>query len=323
MSTTEHRHLGSTGLSVPPVCVGTSALGSFPAQYGYDVDERTAIDTILAALDSEFTFIDTSNEYGGGDSERRIGRAIAERGGLPSGALVATKVDPLPRTTDFSGARVRRSVDESIERLGLDTLPLVYLHDPEKISFDEATGPGGAVEAMLDLRAQGVIEHLGVAGGPIELELAYLRTGFFDVVLSHNRWTLVDSSADELIDECAARGVGFVNAAPFGGGMLARGPAAVPTYCYAPAAPDVLGRVEAIESLCRDHDVPLAAAALQFSTRDARVASTIVGMSRPDRPEQTRQLLGVSVPDELWAALDPLIKPGRAGIQTGSSSREV
>jgi len=306
------------------VCVGTSALGSFPAQYGYEVDERTAVDTILAALDSGFTFIDTSNEYGnGGDSERRIGRAIAEHGGLPAGALVATKVDPVPGTTDFSGARVRRSVEESIERLGLDRLPLVYLHDPEKITFSEATGPGGAVEALVDLRAQGVIEYLGVAAGPIDLELAYLRTGVFEVVLSHNRWTLVDSSAEPLIAECVERGVGFVNAAPFGGGMLVRGPDVVPTYCYAPIGPEVIERVRAIEALCGEHGVPLAAAALQFSTRDPRVASTVVGMSRPERVAQTRDLLDVHVPDELWAALEPLIVPGRAGVHTSAPSREV
>ncbi len=321
----EMRDLGSTGVRVPTVCVGTSALGSFPAQYGYEVDERTAIDTIVQALTSGNTFIDTSNEYGnGGDSERRIGAALRELGGTPPGALIATKVDPVPGTSDFSGARVRRSVEESRERLGLDVLPLVYLHDPEKITFEEATGPDGAVDALLDLQREGVITHLGVAGGPIGLEIAYLRTGAFQVVLSHNRYTLVDSSAVTLIEECERAGVGFVNAAPFGGGMLVRGPDAVPTYCYAPAGPDVLARVRTMESLCAQHHVPLAAAALQFSTRDPRVASTVVGMSTPDRIEQTRRLLDVSVPEELWAALEPLAAVGRHGFQAVStSSREV
>ncbi|WP_454296443.1 aldo/keto reductase [Salana multivorans] len=309
------RPLGTTGRTVPPICVGTSALGSFPAQYGYEVDERTAIDTILAALDSDFPFIDTSNEYGGGASERRIGRAIAENGGLPPGALVATKVDPLPGTTDFSGSRVRASVEESRERLGLDVLPLVYLHDPEKITFEEATGPGGALEALLELQASGVVEHLGVAGGPIDLELAYLRTGSFQVVLSHNRYTLVDSSAEELIAECAERGVGFVNAAPFGGGMLVRGPDAVPRYCYQPAGEEVIARVRRMEEVCADHGVPLAAAALQFSTRDERVASTVVGMSSPERLAQVRDLLETPIPEGLWSDLADLVAPGRTGFR--------
>src|SRR5215217_383369 len=308
------RELGTTGLRVPSVCVGTSALGSFPAQYGYEVDEQTAVATVLAALDSPFRFIDTSNEYGGGASERRIGTAIAARGGLPVDALVATKVDPVPGTTDFSGDRVRRSVEESRERLGLDVLPLVYLHDPEKITFEQAMAPGGPVRALRELQDQGVITHLGVAGGPIDLELAYVRTGEFQVVLSHNRYTLVDTSAEPLIEEAARRGVGFVNAAPFGGGMLVRGPDAVPTYCYAPAGADVLDRVRRMEALCAEHGVPLAAAALQFSTRDPRVASTVVGMSSPDRLEQTSRLLEHPVPDSLWEALEPLVREGRAGF---------
>jgi D-threo-aldose 1-dehydrogenase len=310
----EIRELGTTGWRVPTVCVGTSALGSFPAQYGYEVDERTAVDTIVAALDSPFTFIDTSNEYGGGASERRVGLAIAERGGLPAGALVATKVDPLPGTTDFSGDRVRRSVEESRERLGLDVLPLVYLHDPEKITFEEAMAPGGAVAALTELQEQGVIAHLGVAGGPIDLELEYVRTGLFQVVLSHNRYTLVDSSAEALLQEATSRSMGVVNAAPFGGGMLVRGPDVVPTYCYAPAGRDVLDRVRAMEALCREHDVPLAAVALQFSTRECRIASTVVGMSSPDRIEQTHRLLDTPVPESLWEALAPLVREGRDGF---------
>jgi D-threo-aldose 1-dehydrogenase len=87
-------------------------------------------------------------------------------------------------------------VEESLERLGLDRLQLVYLHDPEKISFEAGTAAGGPLEALLELRDQGVIRHLGVAGGPIDLELKYLATGVFDVVISHNRYTLVDQTAE-------------------------------------------------------------------------------------------------------------------------------
>lgn len=135
------RQFGTTDLRVSEICVGTSALGSFPAQYGYEVSDETAVATIARVFEGPYTFIDTSNEYGGGDSERRIGTAIAQAGGVPEGVVVATKVDPLPGSTDFSGERVRRSVEESRERLGLDVLPLVYLHDPEKITFEEATAP--------------------------------------------------------------------------------------------------------------------------------------------------------------------------------------
>jgi D-threo-aldose 1-dehydrogenase len=306
--------LGRTGLTVSDVCVGTSALGSFPAQYGYEVDTETAVATIHRVFEGPFTFIDTSNEYGGGESEKRIGQAIREHGGVPEGFVVATKVDPIPGTTDFSGDRVRRSVEESLDRLGLDRLPLVYLHDPEKITFEEGVAPGGPLEALIALRDEGVIGHLGVAGGPIDLELQYLATEAFDAVISHNRFTLVDQSAEPLLDDAQARGVAFVNAAPFGGGMLVKGPDAVPTYCYAPVSDEVLDRVRLMEALCAEHGVPLAAAALQFSLRDPRVTSTIVGMSEPKRVEQTVELAGFEIPDALWDALLPIAHRGRAGV---------
>jgi len=309
------RQLGTTPLSVSPICVGTSALGSFPAQYGYAVDTDTAVATVKTVFDGPFNFIDTSNEYGGGDSERRIGQAIREHGSVPEGFVIATKVDPLPGSSDFSGDRVRRSVEESLERLGLDVLPLVYLHDPEKISFDEGVAAGGPLETLIQLRDEGIVKYLGVAGGPIDLELKYLATGVFDAVISHNRYTLVEQTAEPLLDDAQARGVAFINAAPFGGGMLVKGPKAVPTYCYAPVSQATLLRVEAMERLCTDFGVPLAAAALQFSTRDERVTSTIVGMSEPSRIAQTVELLDFAIPDQLWEALLPLARVGRDGIE--------
>jgi D-threo-aldose 1-dehydrogenase len=308
------KQLGRTDLTVSDVCVGTSALGSFPAQYGYEVDTETAVATIRRVFEGPFTFIDTSNEYGGGDSEKRIGQAIRDNGGVPDGVVVATKVDPIPGTTDFSGDRVRRSVEESLERLGLDKLPLVYLHDPEKITFEEGVAPGGPLEALIDLRDQGVIDYLGVAGGPIDLELQYLATEAFDAVISHNRFTLVDQSAEPLLDDAQARGVAFVNAAPFGGGMLVKGPDAVPTYCYAPVSDEVLQRVRRMEALCAEYGIPLAAAALQFSLRDQRVTSTIVGMSEPKRVAQTAELAHLEIPGVLWDELLPIARLGRAGV---------
>ncbi|MCB1498565.1 MAG: aldo/keto reductase [Bauldia sp.] len=311
----EKRTLGRTSLPVTPLCVGTSALGSFPEQYGYAVGTDVAVATIRRTFAGPINFIDTSNEYGhGGDSERRIGIAIREAGGLPPGFVLATKVDPLPGSSDFSGDRVRRSVEESLERLGLERLQIVYLHDPEKMTFEAGMASGGAVEAMVKMRDEGVIAHLGVAGGPIDLMLRYLSTDLFDSIISHNRYTLVDQSAEPLIETCMARDVGFVNAAPYGGGMLVKGPDAVPRYCYAPASAATLTRVRAMEALCKAHDVPLAAAALQFSTRDARVASTIVGMSTPARLDETLALLDHPIDETLWAELRPFIEPGRSGV---------
>jgi len=309
------RSLGKTGLSVTPICVGTSALGNFPAQYGYTVSDEAALATMARVFEGPFNFIDTSNEYGnGGDSERRIGAAIARADGLPKGTVLATKVDPLPGSRDFSGDRVRRSVEESLERLGLKKLQLVYLHDPEKISFEEGMASGGPVEAMVDLHKRGMIEHLGVAGGPIDLMLRYLATDLFEAVISHNRYTLVDQSAEPLIAESVKRNVAFVNAAPYGGGMLVKGPDVVKKYCYAPASEATLARVREMKKLCDEAGVPLAAAALQFSLRDPRVTSTIVGMSEPKRVDETVRLSEWPIPDLLWTKLLALAVVGHNGV---------
>jgi D-threo-aldose 1-dehydrogenase len=136
--------LGATGLRITELCIGTSPLASMPQLYGYEVTEERAVATVDAVLDGPVTFIDTSNGYGhDGSAERRIGVALGKRGGLPPGAVLATKVDPDPRTGDFSGARVRASLAESLERLGLERIQLLHLHDPERIGFDEAIAPGG------------------------------------------------------------------------------------------------------------------------------------------------------------------------------------
>jgi hypothetical protein len=138
---------------------------------------------VLAAFESPVNFIDTSNGYGeDGLAERRIGAAIRQAGGLPSHVVLATKVDPDPRTGDFSGDRVRASVEESMERLGVEKIALLHLHDPERISFEEGVAPGGPVESLVDLRERGLVDHLGVAGGPVRLLQQYLDTGEFEVV---------------------------------------------------------------------------------------------------------------------------------------------
>jgi D-threo-aldose 1-dehydrogenase len=210
---------------------------------------------------------------------------------------------------DYSGAQIRRSVEESCERLHMKHLPLVFLHDPEKITFEESMRPDGAVPALIDLRDRGIIGHLGVAGGPVDLMRRYLETKHFEVLITHNRYTLLDRSASALIEECHELGVAVVNGAPFGGGMLARGPAVEPRYCYRPAPEAVRKKAEEIEAVCRGYGVPLAAAALQFSMREPRIVSTIVGATRPERVKQALALAALETPEDLWKELDPLAVP--------------
>lgn len=299
----ERRPLGRTGLEVTPVCLGCSGLGGMPEIFGYDVPRERAIATVRRMLDGPLTFLDTSAGYANGESERRIGEAIRDHGGLPAGVVLATKVDPDPETGGYQAADVRRVAEHSLERLGIDRFDLLYLHDPETIGFARSMASKGPVEELVRLRDEGIARHLGVAGGPIEMLQAFLRTGVFEVVLTHNRFTLVDRSAEPLLDDAVAAGIGVVNGAVFGGGILAKGPDAFGKYAYEDASPALLDRVREIDAVCRRYDVPLGAAALRFSMREPRITSTVTGLSRPERVDEIVGWATMPIPDELWKEL--------------------
>lgn len=296
--------LGQTGLAVTSICMGGSLLGSMPTVFGYEYSEDQAIATVSAMFLSPINFLDTAAGYSDGESERRIGLAIRGAGGLPPDFVLASKADPDFVTGAFSGDQVARCAEASLARLGVASLPLYYLHDPENISFEFAMARDGPVERLIQLKQEGVVGAIGVAGGPIDLLERYVRTDAFDVVLTHNRYTLLEQAARPLIALAVDRGIGVVNAAPFGGGILAKGSKAMTKYAYRPAPAAMLERLRSIEQLCADFGIELAAAALQFSLRDSRISATVATMSSPDRIEQTLRLAGVDIPEAFWAALD-------------------
>jgi D-threo-aldose 1-dehydrogenase len=302
------RLLGSTGLQVTPICIGSAPLGSMPETFAYEVPEERALATVRAFFAGPFNFLDTAASYGDGESERRIGIVLGELGGLPPDFVLATKADRDMQTGIFTGAQMRRSVERSLRLLGLEQLQLVYLHDPEHISFEEAMQPGGPVEVLQQCKEEGLIAHLGVAGGPIDMMIRFVETGLFETAISHNRFTLLNREAEPLWEVCTRLGVAALNAAPYGSGILAKGPGAYPRYMYNQASPDLLRRAWQMEEACERHGLPLAAAALQFSLRDARIASTIVGITRPERLAETLTLAQQPIPDELWAVLDSIYR---------------
>ncbi|RLP76811.1 aldo/keto reductase [Mycetocola tolaasinivorans] len=303
------RPLGVTGLLVSPVTLGGGPLGSMPENFGYAVSERAGIDLVRAVLASEIRSIDTANGYSQGESERRIGIAIAEQGGLPDDVLVMTKVDALDR--DFSADRVRRSLAESRERLGVEVLPMVHLHDPEYFDFAEIAGPGGAIEALVDARERGEVGHIGLAGGDVHQMSRYLELGMFEVLLVHNRFTLVDRSANGLVDRARELGVGVVNAAVLGGGILADVTGTRTDYGYRPASPETLHAIAEMRRVCANWDTDLATAAVAFSVRDTRFATTIVGISKPERIAGAIAAASLDRPEEFWQELDALLPDSR------------
>ena len=302
-----NRPLGNTSLLVSPLCFGCAPLGDMPETFGFSVAKERAHETLRAAFGSPVNFLDTAASYGDGEAEKRIGEVMRELGGVPPGYVVATKADRDLSTGDFSGEQMRRSVERSLRLLGMDKLPLVYLHDPEHASYEDIMAPGGAVEILLGLKEEGVIEHLGVAGGPVDLMIRYVETGIFEAVITHNRYTLINRTAEPLLERAVELSVPLLNAAPYGSGILAKGPDAYARYAYQDAPQELIETVRGMSEVCAEYDIPLAAAALQFSMKDPRVVSTIVGLSRPERVQQTIDLATHPVPDELWPHLEALV----------------
>src|SRR5918998_5487477 len=291
---------GQTALFVPPIAVGCAPIGNMPEAFGYGVTEEDARATINTALDSPIPYIDTAALYGDGESERRVGLVLRERGGLPANAFLQTKQGRDPENADYSGETVKRRMERSLDLLGVDRIEVVYLHDQEWTTFEAAMAPGGPIDVLQQFRDQGVIGHLGVAGGPIPVQIQYIETGLFDAVIHHNRYTLLNRSAEPLIDAAVARGMAVFKTGPYRRGMLVKGPDAYPRYAYQQASAEMIDRVHRFAAIAEQHGVPLPAVALQFSTRDPRITATIVGMSRPERIAETIRYLTRSIPDALW-----------------------
>jgi D-threo-aldose 1-dehydrogenase len=294
------RKLGKTDLMVPPIAIGCAPIGNMPDTFAYGVTTEDAVATIKAALASPIDYIDTAALYGDGESERRVGLTLKELGGLPEGAVLQTKAGRDPSNDDFSGETVKRRLERSLQLLGVDKLQIVFLHDPEWTTLKDAMAPGGPVEVLRSYQEQGVIDYLGVAGGPIDVETQYLETGIFDAVITHNRYSLLNQSADSLIEFASSKGFAVLNAAPYGSGMLAKGAGAYSRYAYQEASPELIERYEVLSEISSRYGVPLQAVALKFSSKDPRITATIVGMSKPERVQQTIDYHLVEIPHALW-----------------------
>lgn len=305
-------------VSTPPsslarIAVGTSSLGTSTA-VGSE-DEARAIATAIALLTCGEVPVDTSNNYAAGRSEAVLGaalRALSAEERAAASARIITKVDRDPDTGRFDADRVRHSIEESLTRLGIDRVSLLHLHDPYSVGFAEAMAAGGAVEALTRLRDEGIAERIGIAAGPVPLLRRYVETGIFDALLCHNRFTLVDHSADSLFRAAKARGMEVFNAAPFGAGLLAHGPSPDARYAYALASEELRQWTRELERLCQAHGISLPAAALQYSLRSPLIDRTVVGISSIRRLDELRALCATDVPEDFWedvTALPPAPSP--------------
>jgi D-threo-aldose 1-dehydrogenase len=229
---------------------------------------------------------------------------IKARGGIPKGFVISSKLDRDMDTLKFDAAQARRSLEESLTALNVDHIQLLHLHDPEHAaSLSEITGKNGAIAELFRMKDEGLATAVGLAAGNVDIMMPLLRDWDFDALITHNRFTLVNRNAEAMMDLAMQRGIAVLNAAPYAAGVLAKGSATHIRYVYQDATPEMLAPVKRVEEICARHGIAPGAAALQFSMRDPRVLSTMVGISKPERVAQTIAWAKQAIPQAAWDEL--------------------
>ncbi|WP_411720832.1 aldo/keto reductase [Mycetocola sp.] len=288
------------------------------------IHEDMAWEILQTAWDVGIRYFDTAPHYGLGLSERRLGAFLATK--PRDQFVVSTKVGrllvPHPegaaeldsehnfaipadhrRVWDFSADGIRSSVEESLDRTGLDRFDVLYLHDPERHDLKE--GLDVAIPALAHFRDQGMTRAVGVGSMDTGALLASANTGAIDLLMVAGRYTLAEQPAlADVVPACRAHGVGIVNASVFNSGLLAtEHPDADTRYEYGDVPQALLERVQAIAGVCRDVGVALPAAALHYTLRDDTVRSIVIGGSKPEQLRRNAAWMAEAVPEELWTAL--------------------
>ncbi|MFE7549300.1 aldo/keto reductase [Streptomyces gardneri] len=308
--------LGRSTVQVSELAFGAAGIGNLFTP----VTDAEAEQAVHAAWEVGIRYFDTAPHYGLGLSEQRLGAALRSR---PRGEYVlSTKVgrvlDPAPTTGgddlahgfavpathrrrwDFSARGVRQSIEESLERLGLDRIDIAYLHDPDDHAQHALTQ---AYPELARLRAEGTLGAIGIGMNRTELLTRFIRETDIDTVLLAGRYSLLDQSGlDELLPLAADRGVGVVIGGVFNSGLLAD-PRPGATFDYGTAPAHLVARALDLKSVCERHGVPLRAAALRFPFGHPAVASVLVGTRSAAEVRDTATMLRHPVPDTLWADL--------------------
>ncbi|MEV5710237.1 aldo/keto reductase [Actinoallomurus sp. NPDC052274] len=304
----ERRRLGRSPVEVTTLSFGGAAIGGLYAP----VSDADATAAVRRAQERGIGYFDTAPHYGAGRGERRMGAALTGE------YVLSTKVgrllvplgpgeppepegfaDPPPyrRVWDWSADGVRRSLEESLKRLGADRVDVVYLHDPDD---HEEEVYATAYPALAALRDEGVVGAIGAGMNRTPMLTRLVERLDLDVVLCAGRYTLLDRSAEEdLLPACARRGTSVVAGGVYNSGLLAGGT----TYDYAPAPPELRERVARLERICAEHGVPLRAAALRFPLRHPAVASVLVGCRSAAEVDDNGDLFELEIPETLWEAL--------------------
>jgi D-threo-aldose 1-dehydrogenase len=311
--------LGRTDVAVTEVGFGSAAIGNLYTS----TDDASAAAAVHAAWGAGVRYFDTAPHYGLGLAEQRLGRALAaypreqyivstKVGRLlvpnpaPTGSDLHTGMfavpDTLTRRLDYSRDGVRRSLETSLQRLGLDHIDVALVHDPDDF-VDQAISE--AIPALIELREQGVIGAVGVGMNQWQAPLRIVREADLDAVMLAGRWTLVDRSGEPLLAECERRGVSVIAAAPYNSGLLANDwPSDDSYFDYGPAPADVLARARALARVAERHGSTLPQLAMQFPLRHTATASVVVGMRSPEEAASSVARLTTPVVEDVWTDIE-------------------
>jgi len=341
MSSFQNKLIGNTELAIDTLGFGCASLGNLY----HEVSDEEAADILTTARSSGFRYFDTAPHYGQGLSERRVGDAL--RGS--SDYVLSTKVGRLLRPAGYAAERhgfvspmpfdieydysydgIMRSFEDSLHRLGLDRIDILYMHDIGPVTHGDDNNRlfpiamDGGYQAMDELRRSGRVSAIGLGVNEYEVCEQALEYGDWDCFLLAGRYTLLEQKAlDTFLPKCIDRNCSIVIGGAYNSGILATGVSGGGpwNYDYGPAPDDVVRKVAAIEGLCAEFSIPMAAAALQFPLAHPAVASVIPGMGNVRRIEQTLNLFATDISDEFWCALSErgLIRDD-APTPAGSSS---
>jgi D-threo-aldose 1-dehydrogenase len=303
--------IGATDVEVTRLALGTAPLGGWPTP----VPDDQALATLRRAWEVGIRYVDTAPFYGTGKSETLVGEVLStfprdqfvlstKVGRL----LVPGKMEPeffqggLPFTPvyDYSAEGVEQSLQESYGRLGLNRVDIALIHDPDD---HHAEALAGAYPALADAKADGRIRAIGVGMNWAEPLARFAEEAAFDCMLLAGRYTLLEQgSLDNLMPLAVDRGISIIVGGVFNSGLLAD-PSPGATYNYFEAEPAVLERAQRLEAVCREFDVPLRAAAVQFPLAHPAVACIVVGARSPEEVDDTVAMLRTAIPAELWETL--------------------
>ena len=307
-----------SGLQIPEFGIGTSPFGGLFAS----VSESAVADVISTSMELGLNYFDTAPHYGMGSAEVRLGRNINH---LPrSSFVVSTKVgrlivpsekadDPgwenstaaVERIFDFSAAGIERSLLESLERLKMESVEMVFIHDPDGAA-DQAISE--AYPVLERLRAEDIVKTIGIGITSNEIPTRFINETDIDVVLIALKYTLLDqSAATELLPTALKKGVSVIAGGVFNSGILTN-PKAGATFNYEPASPEVLARAQKIEKFFLDRGVSLAQAALQFPMQHPAISAILVGCRSADEVTTNVALYNREIDSHIWREFDTFLQ---------------